>query len=347
MLRCLPSDFLDTCCKQSYIDNSLPTFFVNSTIDHILHYIWNNKLSLNINESTYHDFMESFKHTSRIPNSNLSMQNILSQLSCKLKMNIVLLGLRKNRKTRYPFVKCDHIRTKHCYIPYYKYQNYIYSLFHLNYVTQIVFVEQRKSLFLLTNNTNVTPMLSNLKPCDEIPFEHQIVTKGDIINIIQNNAINLDFTVILFTSYSYVTNCSHKKITQNVVGVYEKKEPAVCIFITPHLNSFNFSLSILPKLRPEHGLNLKNNFSISHLSEGNALPYRNQSMKEEVLNEDYCICQHPDTQFIPVKKLGEFTQLAPKRTQKFLLYENLKSLGLLSSKLQVILKICSEISFIR
>jgi hypothetical protein len=248
------------------------------------------------------------------------------QLTFKLKINLVFIGV-KYKNTTDVSVQCKHNKqNQKCYVSYYKFQNYLNSLTNLKNIPQVVFLEYKTNYYLTTISANLTPILINEKFEQSILFQNQRVTKTDIYNILHNNPVHFDFTIVVYSAYSYIYKNSTNQLMNNTIGKHSGNTSFFLhVFLTPYLNNFCFSMSILTNLNNTNTVNLKNNISIAHLTEGEKLVLSDQSKSktESVLNEEYCICQHPDTQFIPTIKYQQFAQLASKISQKYFLMENL------------------------
>jgi hypothetical protein len=113
------------------------------------------------------------------------------------------------------------------------------------------------------------------------------------------------------------------------------------IFLTPNLDGDNLYINTLHNIKTNVKFNRYNLFAHTNITEGDQT-FREQEQQSTTLNQDNCICQHPDTHriFNPRKynNLGyttntlihtynvipkNFFVLVSLQTQKFYLHENL------------------------
>jgi len=283
-------------------------------------------------------------------NNRNQTTNILLLLSHKLRKNIILLGFRTLRW--YSHIQCFRQNKKHnnrCLVPYYIFQNYFYSLLQTNNREQIVFCWHHQNLYLVHNSKALTPILSITPVYESIIFNNQNITNVDIFNLLNEKSVNFDFTIVLYSTFEFKQKQTANYLSNNTLCIHKGKNDTILhLLLTPSLNTFEIFISIINLGNIPCTINYKNNISLPHIPEGIKLTSTtiNKFKNEEILNEHYCICQFPDTQFIAVDPPHQFSHLAPKKTQKFFLLENLKSLGLLTQSLDQKLRICSEISFL-
>jgi hypothetical protein len=152
----------------------------------------------------------------------------------------------------------------------------------------------------------------------------QLTTKN-IDNILKSKNNEIDFSVYIFSSFQFVSTKSIQTIKKNCLGIYNGNETDIYLFLTPQFLNGSFTITRLycmDKFKNE--FDKKNIFSFNHTTEGiNSKNDLKQQHNEEHLDQDYCICQHPSTQFIPSFNSEKFSSLADKYMQKFFLHENL------------------------
>jgi len=295
--------------------NIYKTLFFLFKKDIILHYIWANKESLNITETTYTYFLqESIQHTARPINPCLTptvKTSTLLQLCHKLQINIVLLGLRPARHFEhvYHIPETTESHKPKCVIPFYIFHHYLYSLVTTHIKHQIVFCYHKEKVYLVKNYNTATPLLTHLPSSTSISFYNTSISNIDAWNIIHlpQPQKHFNFSIILYSTFEYKSRQSNKNVKGNIVGCYysTEKSPQLHLLLTPCLSTFQFYLSVvqLPTLS-QIGINYQNNLAVPNRAEGIKIKTCEESKqkKESVLNEEYCICQHPETQLFKKKK---------------------------------------------
>ena len=149
-----------------------------------------------------------------------------------------------------------------------------------------------------------------------VVFQNTTVSMYDIWNILQKSEpISFPFSIAIYSGFEYRKYQSIKDLKSNIVGIYqntENSEEMLHLLLTPCLNNFQFFLSILSNPASRCHINFQNNLAASHLPEGSKLnfPFSSSSeQKEEILDEKYCICQHPQTQQITKDLPRQYTVL--------------------------------------
>jgi len=249
-------------------------------------------------------------------NPSVSTTTVLRQLSFKLETNIILLGFKSARHFTHVLHESDHKKhTNRCMIPYYIFNQYQYSLVNTTIKSQIVFCYHQQNLYLIINVDPVTPLLFNWPSSQSIEFQQATVSVYDVWNILHHQPHKqFEFSIILYSSYEYKRHQSIKNMKSNMIGIYvsdERNKEILHLLVTPCLKTFQFGLSTIVLPHKTNEFNLKNSLSVPHLSEGTKLiPSDKKScQKEELLNEDYCICQHPALPIVERKHVREYTSL--------------------------------------
>ena len=269
-----------------------------------------NKEDFNIKDEQYGTFLESIKHTDRPTNPKYKFNHLLLKLTFKLKTNINLLGVKKVEK--YPFIKCVHQKhSNRCRILYYHFSNYLHSLISIKDIPHVTFLYYQNCYYLVTNVSKLTPILINLPQYHSVLFQNQTVTKEDIISILNNRSVTFNFTIVIYSSYNFLRQNYQKQISNNTIGMHNRNKIVLHLFLTPHLRTYSFSISILKNMNYYNKFSLQNNISVPHLMEGEKITHANmeKSKNEEMLSEEYCMCQHPDTQFIPSEKYKQYSRI--------------------------------------
>lgn len=293
--------------------------------------MWHNKECFtDISEKTYSLFIERFKETPRPINPKTENIIFFLKLFHELHVNITILGFHLNNQN---LKKCNH-KSKKCYSIIYKYLNYNSSLINPNTFPNLIFCEYDSNVFLVHRLQNITPLLTLIPPNTEIQINEQIVTKNDILNILHHQTEKLDipFSIALYSSYQFIPRIK-KWTPQNIqktylIRYYENREnnKTLHLLLSPYLYNYDFSIHILPENQTKN-INIKNNLPLKHTPEGiyhPMLPHNSSSVTNE-LNETFCICQHPDTQMVPIEKPKQYSHLGKSLYMCLIFHKNCKN----------------------
>ncbi len=163
--------------------------------------------------------------------------------------------------------------------------------------------------------------------------------------MLQNEKVHFSVSIVIYSSYSYVRQTYVKEIQKNVIRKYKSttSDKTLHLFLAPNLtNSFN--LFILNSIKDPISFNPNDVLNNQHLNEGITMYRKQKNNTQTTLNQENCICDHPETQ--QNWNYPRYENLTSTYFQTRFLYENLKAIGLLDELLERKLKICSEISFL-
>jgi hypothetical protein len=294
--------------------------------------MWHHKKTSKYN---FQDIVEQIKHTLFEWNTEINNKLLLTHISYKFDININLIGVHKSvQKKKYYF--------------YYIFQNTFIKLFplgdqHFNPINLLYF---KKKYYLLAP-TNLYPFLINQTIQNSIEIENFPISTCIVRNILENqNIIDIPFNINIYTSYNFICQKSFTRL--NFVGSYFKSKDCKTsnLFLSPDLQN-NFKICHLPfSLTLSHNTT-RNNYSLQHIIERKKIKLEKKLNKpEHVLNQESCVCDHPQTHriFLPANK--SFKSLTTINSQKYYLYENLFAFGILNNEYTKRLKLCSEISMI-
>lgn len=230
-----------------------------------------------------------------------------------MKSNIVILGLKGAKCFKH--TAClktqGQQHTSSCFVSYYLFHNYLYSLLNTTINTQIVFCIYKKNVYLVTNYNQITPYLTNLPLGFALRVQDTTTSTVDLWNILNHYPINLEISVALYSLFGYKNQLSSNHLKHNTIGSYQGKTSVIHLLLTPSLSSFQFYLSVINTDKVVRNVNLLNNLSMAHQAESLKIkfsPHQSENV-EEALNEEYCICEHSQTQHIPRKVSGQYSSL--------------------------------------
>jgi hypothetical protein len=164
--------------------------------------------------------------------------------------------------------------------------------------------------------------------------------------LMKQNIIDYPFNINFYTSYSYISQTYLKQINY-IGGYFQSKDLSTFhLFLSPDLqNNFKMCFITFPATLTKN--TTIQNYSLQHIVERKKIKLENKQNKvERVLNQESCICDHPQTQRIFLPANNSFKSLTSINSQKYFLYENLLSFGILNKDFNDRLNLCSEISLI-
>lgn len=287
----------------------------------LLQHIWFNRQQFCPQLQEYQELIEKVKLTPRIWNPGVEMHVFLKYLSWILNLSINLIGFKRTQTWQSDIFQCTHKRL--CFLPYYKFQNpYIRfcqktqkDFFQMNILE---FQSQYYSISSSSCNPFLINQISNFNFC----YKSEPVTLHDINSILKQKTIDKPFSIALYSTSSFVKSCHSKIITKHIIGhLQNNSENILHLFLTPHLHGPTFDVYVLELSTNNIAFNHKNIFSNTHITEGKYNFKLHSHPNKEILNQNYCICEHPDTEryhapsnnsFKPLGKTYFF--LLPKKT---------------------------------
>ncbi len=263
----------------------------------LLQHIWTNYSQFFPQLQDYQDLIEKVKLTPRIWNSDVKINDILKYLSWVLDLSINLIGLKYTKNPHSDTFKCTH--TRPCFLPYYKYQNpYIRFCKAFRKKFQINILEFKTQPYII-DSASCNPILINQLPNFNFHYKSEPVTLHDIESILKQKPTETkSFSITLYSTSTYVKSCHTKVISENIVGhLPSDSKDTLHLFLMPHLHGSTFDVHVLEELTSKNiGFNQKNVYCNTHITEGK-YEFKNPSQtNKEILNQDHCICEHPDTE---------------------------------------------------
>jgi len=290
----------------------LKYFFLSDTL---LQHVWITHIQTRHQLQEYQNLIEKIKLTPRTWNTTVNLNTHLLYLSTRLGISINLIKFKQTLNYN-KNLNCTHKNEK-CFIPYYKYQNPNIRLCqnHCENFFQINILEFKSKYYTISSvsckpiliqpnninpeniNPNIKIHISNLK----FEYKSETVTMHDINAILKNQKIieKKSFSIALYSTSSYVKSCHTKIITDSNIGYLENESDDILhLFLTPHLHGPTFDVHILDNFPSTNRIvfNQKNNLSNTHITEGKYIFKTNSNPNKELLNQNFCICEHPDTE---------------------------------------------------
>jgi hypothetical protein len=245
---------------------------------------------------SYQDLVEKIKLTPRIWNPAIDLTTFLKHISWILGLTINLIGFKRTQTQHRDTFQCNH--TEQCFLPYYKFQNpYIRfcqqsqkEFFQLNFL-------EYKSKYYIISSTSCQPLLINQLPNFDFRFKSEPVTLHDIDSILKHKHVEKPFSIALYSTTKYVQSTHINTISKNVIGhLQNNSEHILHLFLIPHLHGPTYDIYVLELSTNNILFNRKNVFSNTHLTEGKYEFKSHSRPNKDMLNQNHCICEHPDTE---------------------------------------------------
>lgn len=268
-----------------------------------MQHLWIHHRQHDCSFNTYQDLVERVKLTPRKWNSRTNINDTLKQLTWILGTSINLIAFKRKRIN----YECPH--TRHCYFPIYQFHNPYIKLNKQSDFFQMNILEFKSQYYSIPSDS-CHPILINKKS----DFNFDILSKNDIHQILQGKHLQKPFMVALYSTPSFVRTQYTNIINQNIIGILQNNSTQVLhLFITPHLNSTDFDVCHLETLNllDYNSFNKINHLSCRRPTEGDTQFKNSDETNKNILNQDYCVCEHPDTEryFAPTnhcfKSLGK------------------------------------------
>jgi hypothetical protein len=194
------------------------------------------------------------------------------------------------------------------------FQNTIIKLIENNSPIKPLTLVYAKRKYYVLKEYNLTPLLINQQTSlTTFTSQNQSITTVDILDILKNLSTPKKFTfnIYIYTSYKYTQIKSFNHISKNLIGNYvcPDTKDTLHLFISPFLiNSFVFHVlpnemfdSTLDKLKLGKYENLLSSEGIKNCNQTHPV--------DKVLNQEFCVCEHRETQQIFLQKTKQFSTL--------------------------------------
>lgn len=271
-----------------------------------MHCIWENRLTDKFKE--YQEFFEAIQLTPRYWNTKTKLPYILKYITWTLNININLLGFRRTKINP----KCGHI---HTYFLYYKFQNTLVKMLRKPHPFKSLNIFIYKNEFYkIQTSIPLKPVLISGDLQTLVPYNNVNVLCDHVATILTQKPVSFPFSINIYSSYLYLRKYSTSEIATNLIGKYvcdsNDNSQLLHIFIAPNLEGNDFEMCGIANMTNKmyHTIN---NLANSHAIEGRKLFNKLTNQSQKLLNQNSCVCDHPDTQriFLPTKfkNLGEFS----------------------------------------
>lgn len=259
---------------------------------------------------TYQELIERVKLTPRQWNSSTNINQNLKYLTWALGTSINLIKFKKKINKLQNTFPCSH--TSNCFMPIYQFHNPYTKLVQKKQsnFSQINILEFNSHYYSLPSDSCYPVLINKVSN-----FNFDLISKNDIQHILYGNQVKSPFMVALYSTPSYIRTQYTNIINQNIIGVLKNNATQILhLFLTPHLNGTDFDVYQLETLNhfDHKSFNQKNYLSCTRSTEGNINLKMTNNTNKNILNQEYCVCDHLDTAryFAPTsssfKPLGEF-----------------------------------------
>ena len=282
--------------------------------DALLHHIWNHCLLDTSSYPTYESMIEKLKFTPRMWNSKFNLNRLLKHITWSLNIDITLNGIRRLRDNKEKFT-CSHNNKGCSFFAIVLFHNPLIKLLFFSTATlSPVTLLKYKDTFYTLLKDELTPVLINVPLTTHIQHQNQLITLDHCIDIVRDTQVNSppSFSIVIYTSYTFVHEQYTHKLQEGIIGYHKAPtdDPSMLhLFITGFRSTAN--MCILDNTHLNTSFNLKNIYSSARITEGHKIEPSSERINQTLLNQEHCICQHPDTQryFVPgrqtFKNLGK------------------------------------------
>jgi len=283
--------------------------------------------------TSYESLINSIRFTDRDWNPKVPLIKILRHVSLSVNADINLIQFMQTPIEEKKFHWCDH--KGRCFLLKYQYQSSLVKLLFEADFNAITILHFKNKYYILNVTAHLAPFLINHPRQIAIEFMGFRITNQDVRNIINNTPLTepKPFSVGLYSAFTYIGNYPYHQPTQsNIIGWFQGHNHHTChIFVTPLVNSNTFTLTYLDSSSTHKNmLCLKNTYSTPHITEGNPTIMPNHKAPEShLLNQDFCVCQHPTTKIFTVpgnhsfKPLGTIILRYTAGLKKFIIFNKI------------------------
>lgn len=129
-------------------------------------------------------------------------------------------------------------------------------------------------------------------------YKSEPVSIHDIKAVLKQKPIEKkSFSIALYSTSSYVKSCYTKIISKHIIGYLKNESNDILhLFLIPHLYQPTFDVYTLDSFASNVNFNPKNIFSNTHITESEYLFKTSSGPNKKLLNQDHCVCEHPDTE---------------------------------------------------
>ena len=263
--------------------------------------MWTNNRKSSCTFSSYESLISSIRLTDRDWNSKCPVNKLLQHITLCINADINLVYFR--RKPIDSHHQCPH--PSRCFLLKFKFQSSLVKLLFEPDFDPIILFEFKNTWYVLTTSTkNIAPYLINQPSYTSLNFMDTSVTSSDIYNIITNNPLlpQKDFSIAIYSSFTFILATKSKH--SHLIGWYQgHNNTTLHVFVTPIIASRTIVLAFLDSSDTHKKLCcFKNIYCSPHITEGTR---QNSSEKKQtcgdLLNQNYCVCEHPETKrfFVP------------------------------------------------
>jgi hypothetical protein len=246
----------------------------------------------------YQDLVEKIKLTPRIWNPAVDLKSFIKHVTWILGLPINIIGLKRTQPEHKNIFQCNH--TSSCFLTYYKFQNpYIrFCQKEQSNFSPLNVLEYKSKYYTISSTSSCRPLLINQLPNFDFNFQSEPVTRHDIDSILKHKHIEKSFSIVLYSTPTYVRTTHMKTISKHVIGqLQNNSKHSLHLFLTPHLQGPDYDICVLSVTSTNRMVfNRKNVFSNTHLTEGKYEFKSHSRPNKDMLNQDHCICEHPDTE---------------------------------------------------
>jgi len=184
-----------------------------------------------------------------------------------------------------------------CYLLKYQFQNGLIKLLFKSDFKPLVLIEYKRTFHVLSV-LSLAPYLINERRTKTLQINEHTITQSHVFHILSSTGSppRFPFSIALYTSFTFYVPYRNKVNRSDLIGWYQGTQSTLHIFLTPSIGTTSIFLTYLDSTVTHKQMTcLKNIYSMPHLTEGVSYSVPKSSPPQPALNQNYCICAHPNT----------------------------------------------------
>jgi hypothetical protein len=261
--------------------------------DAVVHHIWTTRHA-GCRFNSYQEFLEEIVFTQRSWTDAPALK-LINHISFSHNVNITIIGMKPTQhNTRFINAPCAK---RNCRFLFFIFQNPTIKLLFDQQFPPVHLLYHNKKYFRIVKPLMVLPFLSDLPRLNRIQFNQCTIDQSLVQQIIKDSSlVKLPFSLVVFSTPRYVPSAHQNIINKHVIGFYQGPGSQVlALFLTPEPYNPGFKLSVIELDEKAVTFHKKNLLSRTRIQEGYVKSAAHPESNPELLNQDHCICNHPDT----------------------------------------------------
>lgn len=261
-----------------------------------MHRVWNHHRLPSCTYNEYQHMVEDLKFTPRVWNSEIDVNKVLKHFTWTLHIAITVCAARRMRDNKNHFL-CGHTQaTNQCFVPFVVFQNPLVDLLftRTKSFSPIHVLKYQKNYYIVSSD-QFRPVLINIPLTTSVIHQNFLVTPNEIQNLVRGCPTNIPFPVAVYSSFTYVKEHFTAKIQEGLISFNQtsSQDDILNLFVTNFHNTLK--IGVLNNTQLTRNFNKKNLYSNPRLTEGKSINFTTPKINQDLLNQEHCVCEHPDT----------------------------------------------------